>query len=144
MPAVVDANLADLSAIIELDAQITGVSRPDFWTDFHKQRAASETLYLLIAKTSDGVIGYAIGEVRAWPVRAPACGWLYAIGVKKEHRLSRTATALMTELTRRFRAHGVHAIRTLINIDDYLLMSFLRSLGMTAGPFIELEMTIEQ
>jgi hypothetical protein len=143
-PTIVDATLADLPAIIDLDAEITGVARPEFWTDFHNQRAASETLCLLIAKMSDEVVGYAMGEVRAWPVRTPACGWVYAIGVKKEQRLSRTATALMAELTGRFRAHGVHTIRTMIDIDDYLLMSFLRSLGMTAGPFIELEMSIER
>ncbi len=143
-PTIVDASQADLAAIIELDAQITGVSRAEFWIDFHNQRAASETLCLLIAKTSDEIVGYALGEIRAWPVRTPACGWLYAIGVKKEQRLSRTATALVAELTRRFRAHGVHTLRTMIDIDDYLLMSFLRSLGMTAGPFIELEMSIDQ
>ena len=143
-PAIVDASPADLAAIIELDAQITGVSRSDFWIDFHNQRAASETLCLLIAKVSGEIVGYALGEVRAWPVRTPACGWLYAIGVKKEQRLSRTATALVAELTSRFRSHGVHTIRTMIDIDDYLLMSFLRSLGMTAGPFIELEMSIER
>jgi hypothetical protein len=143
-PVVVDASPDDLAAIIDLDAEITGVARAEFWTDFHNQRAASETLCLLIAKISDEVVGYALGEVRAWPVRTPACGWLYAIGVKKEQRLSRTATALVAELTNRFRSHGVHTIRTMIDIDDYLLMSFLRSLGMTAGPFIELEMSIER
>jgi hypothetical protein len=143
-PAIVDASPDDLATIIELDAQIAGVPRAEFWTDFHNQRAVSETLCLLIAKSGDEVIGYAMGEVRAWPVRTPACGWLYAIGVKKDRRLSRTATALMAELTSRFRAHGVHTIRTMIDIDDYLLMSFLRSLGMTAGPFIELEMSIDQ
>jgi hypothetical protein len=58
--------------------------------------------------------------------------------------LSRTATALVTELTKRFRAHGVHTLRTMIDIDEYLLMSFLRSRGMSAGPFIELEMSIDQ
>jgi GNAT superfamily N-acetyltransferase len=143
-PVIVDASPTDLAAVIDLDAQLTGVARADFWNDFHHHRATSETLCLLIAKTADEIVGYAVGEVRAWPVRTPACGWLYAIGVKKEQRLSRTATALMAELTDRFRAHGVYTIRTMIDIDDYLLMSFLRSLGMTAGPFIELEMSIEQ
>lgn len=140
---VADAEHTDLAEIIDLDTRVTGIARPEFWNDFCHQRSTSETLCLLVAKKSGEIVGYAMGEVRAWPVRAPACGWLYAIGVKAEHRLSRAATALMTELTARFRARGVLAIRTMINIDDHLLMSFLRSLGMTAGPFIELEMKIE-
>lgn len=139
---VADAKTTDLPAIIRLDAKITGTSRPDFWNDFFQQRATSDTLCVLVAKQQGEVVGYAMGEVRAWPVRAPACGWIYAIGVETRHRLFKAGTALITELTARFRAQGVSAIRTMIEVDDHLLMSFLRSVGMTAGPFIELEMSI--
>ena len=104
---VADAELADLADIIDLDAQVTGIARPDFWNDFCHQRSTSETLCLLVAKKSGEIVGYATGEVRAWPVRAPACGWLYAIGVKAEHRLSRAATALMT--SRRHRRRWKHS-----------------------------------
>jgi ribosomal protein S18 acetylase RimI-like enzyme len=72
------------------------------------------------------------------------CGWLYAVGVDKDHRLQKIATALMSELVDRFRKNGVKAVRTVIDVDDHLLMSFFRSCGMTAGPFVELEMTIRR
>ena len=87
------------------------------------------------------MIGYALGEIRSWPVCAPVCGWLYAIGVAKEYRQHKAASALMIELIARFKKCGVGSIRTVIDVDDHLLMSFLRSFGMTAGPFVELEIT---
>ncbi len=31
----------------------------------------------------------------------------------------------------------------MLHIDDHLLMSFFRSHGMTAGPFVELEMLLD-
>jgi ribosomal protein S18 acetylase RimI-like enzyme len=139
-----DAEATDLAEIIDLDARIVGYTRADFWRDLFRQRATSATLCVLVAKSSEKIVGYAAGEVRSWPVRAPICGWLYAIGVKKEHRQQKVATALMTELISRFTKNGVGAIRTMIDIDDHLLMSFLRSFGMTAGPFVELEMRVSQ
>lgn len=139
---VVEAHPSDLAEIIELDAKITGFARADFWNDLFRQRATSETLCILVAKRGDKMIAYALGEVRSWPVRAPVCGWLYAIGVEKKYRLHKAASALMIELIARFKKCGVGAIRTVIDVDDHLLMSFLRSFGMTAGPFVELEMTL--
>ena len=145
--AVTDAGPADLAAIVALDERITGIARAEFWNHFFAQRAASDTLTVLVARKkasgSGELIGYAMGEVRAWPVRAPACGWIYAIGVEKSHRLQRAASVLMAELIARFRAHGCGTVRTMIDVDDHLLMSFLRSQGMTAGPFVELEMQID-
>jgi len=137
---VTDATASDLAEIIELDARITGFARADFWNDLFRRRTASDTLCVLVASSAGKIVGYALGEVRSWPVRAPACGWLYAIGVDERYRLQKCASALMAELIARFKRSGVGAIRTVINMDDYLLMSFLRSVGMTAGPFVELEM----
>jgi ribosomal protein S18 acetylase RimI-like enzyme len=140
---VAEAEAADLAEIIALDGQVTGFKRADFWTDLFRRRRTSETLSILVARSADKIIGYALGEIRSWPVRAPACGWLYAIGVDKEYRLHKAASALLTELIARFRRRGVAAIRTMIDVDDHLLMSFLRGFGMTAGPFLELELTFE-
>jgi GNAT superfamily N-acetyltransferase len=141
---VADAELTDLPEIIDLDARIAGYSRADFWDNLFRQKAASATLYVIVARRAGKIIGYTLGEIRSWPVRDPVCGWLYAVGVDKDHRLHKVATALMTELVERFRQKGVAAVRTVIDVDDHLLMSFFRSCGMTAGPFVELEMAIGQ
>jgi ribosomal protein S18 acetylase RimI-like enzyme len=139
---VADATLSNLAEVIDLDARITGFARAEFWNDLFRRRAASNTLCVLVATSSGKIVGYAAGEVRSWPVRAPACGWLYAIGVDKRYRLHKYASILMAEFISRFKQSGVGAIRTVIDVDDHLLMSFLRSCGMTAGPFVELEMTL--
>lgn len=140
-----DGSQDDFSEIIALDARVTGVSRPEFWHELQVQhKATTNTLIVLVARSAGKIVGYAMGEVRAWPVRTPACGWVYAIGIDKKYRLRRAASALMAELIERFRAQGICTIRTMIDVDDHLLMSFLRSLGMTAGPFVELEISIDR
>ena len=141
--AVSEADARDLAEIIALDGKVTGFERADFWTELFRQQPRSETLCILVARSGGKIVGYALGEVRSWPVRAPACGWLYAIGVDKEHRLQKAASLLLVELIARFKKSGVGAVRTMIDVDDHLLMSFLRSFGMTAGPFVELELNLE-
>ena len=110
---VADAELTDLAEIIDLDARIAGYSRADFWDNLFRQRAANATLYVIVARRAGKIIGYTLGEIRSWPVRDPVCGWLYAVGVDKDHRLQKVATALMTrvggafpEERRRSGAHG--------------------------------------
>lgn len=142
-----DATIADaapnnLAEIIDLDARITGFPRADFWDELFRRRDTSDTLWVLVATDAGKIIGYALGEVRSWPVRSPPCGWLYAIGVDERYRLQKCGSTLMTALISRFKQSGVSVIRTVINMDDHLLMSFLRSFGMAAGPFVELEMNI--
>ena len=137
---IADATSSDLAEIIDLDARVTGLARPEFWNELFRRRDTSDSLYVLVATSAGKIVGYALGEVRSWPVRAPACGWLYAVGVDERYRLRKCGSALMAELISRFKRSGVGAIRTVINMDDHLLMSFLRSVGMTAGPFVELEM----
>ncbi len=137
-----DADAGDLAEIVDLDAKISGYARADFWHNLFRQKEASSTLYVIVAKRAGKIIGYTLGELRSWPVRDPVCGWLYAVGVDQEHRLHKIATALMNELVDQFRKNGVEAVRTMIDVDDHLLMSFFRSCGMTAGPFVELEMAI--
>lgn len=137
---IVDATPNDLAEIIDLDARVTGFARADFWDELFRRRDTSDTLCVLVATGAGKIIGYALGEVRSWPVRAPPCGWLYAIGVDERYRLQKCGSTLMTELISRFKRSGVGVIRTVINMDDHLLMSFLRSFGMAAGPFVELEM----
>ena len=72
--AVANVNAADFIEIIALDARITGFARADFWTNLFHHRETSETLCVLIAKSGGKMIGYALGEVRLWPVCAPAGG----------------------------------------------------------------------
>ena len=137
-----DADESDLEEIIALDEKVAGGSRADFWRDLFRQKVAGGPWFVIVARTSGVLVGFVMGEIRSWPVRTPTCGWLYAIGVEKNHRLHKIGTALMTELISRFRGNGVETVRTVIGIDDQLLMSFLRGYGMSAGPFVELEMAV--
>jgi ribosomal protein S18 acetylase RimI-like enzyme len=133
---------ADLDQVIAIDATVTGIEKRSYWQRVYRRYGVSargEQRWFLVALAGDRVAGFLIGEVRDWEFGSPPCGWLFTIGVRPDYRLAKTGTELFDALVARFRERGVATCRTMLHIDDHLLMSFFRAQGLTAGPFIELE-----
>jgi len=142
----------DLPHVVRLDNIITKMEKPDYWADIFARYActgsedqprASKTrrnrIFLCATDENDKVLGFIIGEIRAWEFGSPPCGWVFAIGVDPEARGGRIAEALFQAVCDRFRKAGIVRVRTMLARDDTLVMSFFRSQGMMAGPFIQLE-----
>jgi ribosomal protein S18 acetylase RimI-like enzyme len=138
------ARLSDLAAVVALDARDTGISKPAYWKSrFEWYAGRRPDRFFLVAEGQGSLIGFIVGEVRAWEFGSPPSGWIFAIGVSPEARLHGLGTMMFDEMCVRFRKAGVQQVRTMLAKDDRLIMSFFRSLGMMAGPFIQLEKGLE-
>ncbi len=135
----------DLAGITALDQRNTGVAKPQYWRDLYERcLQAAPSSFFLVAGEEDGIAGFIIGEVRAWEFGSEPCGWVFAIQVKPEARMHHIGTQLLNAIGERFRGSGVSKIRTVLRRDDHLIMSFFRSQGMMAGPFIQLEKDLDE
>lgn len=130
----------DHRTVMALDAANTGMRKPQYWrglfADYGRRR---NTHFFLVAEHGRRVIGFVVGEIRAWEFGSVPCGWVLAIEVDPETRLRRVGTMLIEAITERFRKAGVRKLRTMLARDDLLNLRFFRSQGMMAGPFIQLE-----
>jgi len=134
----------DLAAVVALDAHATGVNKPDYWTETFKRFVPPTARRCAFAAERDGaLIGYAMGEIRSWEFGSPPCGWVFAINVTPEEREEGVGTQLLDAARAAFRKAGIKSLRTMVARDATLLLSFFRAEGMTAGPFLELEMPID-
>jgi L-amino acid N-acyltransferase YncA len=136
---------ADVPSIIALDEEVTGLAKPAYWQDMFERfgvRGRAERFFL-VAERQDRVEGFIIGEVRAWEFGSPPCGWIFAIQVRPKGRLKGIGTQLFEALCDCFRKTGVANVRTMLARDNTTILSFFRSQGMMAGPFIELEITLD-
>ncbi|MCZ6604392.1 MAG: GNAT family N-acetyltransferase [Alphaproteobacteria bacterium] len=142
------AGRGDVAAVIALDRKITGMDKPNYWSDLYDRYGDRKGRYFLVAEAAGGagdgrqVVGFIIGEIRAWEFGSPPSGWVFAIGVDPETRLKRVGTKLFHSICDRLRAAGVDTVRTMLARDDELNMTFFRSQGMMGGPFIQLEMEL--
>jgi N-acetylglutamate synthase-like GNAT family acetyltransferase len=134
----------DLDAVISIDTQISGLGKPDYWREIITGYIQDkENRFFLVAVKDNQVAGFIIGEVRAWEFGSADCGWVFTIGIRPDTRLDGVGSRLLDSLCRAFRQAGVTKVRTMTARHEHELMSFFRSQGMMAGPYLQLEKEIE-
>jgi len=135
----------DLPAIVKLDEAVTGGAKPGYWRALLSdlEPCNKHDLTFLVAELEGRVIGFITGNVRAFEFGSEACGWVFALTVDPSVRDKNVGTRLFDELCNRFRRAGVAKVRTMLARDNDLVLAFFRSLGMMAGPFIQLEKDLD-
>ena len=135
----------DLAQVIEIDAGITGLRKPEYWGEILGRYGSGRRRqrFFLVAEADRRIEGFAIAEVRDWEYGMPPCGWVFAIGVRPDARLEGVGTRLLEAIGEGFRRLGVTKVRTILARDNHLILSFFRSQGMMAAPFIALEKDLE-
>jgi len=138
------ARAGDLHEVIAIDAQITGLPKPGYWAGIFRRYGAAGRgqRFFLVADAGGRIEGFVIGEVRDWEFGSPPCGWVFAISVRPKARLAGIGSRLLETVCAAFRRQGVTKVRTMLARDNQLILSFFRSQGMMAAPFIPLELDL--
>jgi ribosomal protein S18 acetylase RimI-like enzyme len=139
----------DIRHVVALDARVTGLAKAKYWQEAfarYGKRRNGERVFL-VAEPGEGsrppIVGFIIGEVRAWEFGSAPCGWVIALSVEPGARLQGIGQALITAITDEFKQAGVSQMRTMVARDNRLHLMFFRSQGMMAGPYIELEKDLD-
>jgi GNAT superfamily N-acetyltransferase len=141
---------ADIPQVIALDTRVTKLAKAEYWNDIFRRygKQRSHERFFLVAenrqdRTSSGLLGFIIGEVRAWEFGSAPCGWVFALSVEPKARLHGIGSALFEAISAEFKNAGVGKMRTMIARDARLPLLFFRSEGLIAGPYIQLEKDID-
>lgn len=134
---------ADLNAVTNIDAVQTGERKAAYWSRIFKEFLGPEAgaSRVGLAAEEDGqVIGFLFGDVRAFEFGSEPCGWILEIGVEPAAARRGVASALLAEGCVRLRAAGVGVIRTMVRRSDVPVLTFFRTNGFAAGPYVQLEL----
>src|SRR6185503_1073626 len=86
----------DHRAVVALDSTNTGMDKPRYWralfADYGRRR---DSRFFLVAEEGRRLVGFVVGEVRAWEFGSVPCGWVLAIEVDAKMRLRRVGTMLL-------------------------------------------------
>ena len=144
------AQASDIPRVIALDERVTGLAKPDYWHDVFERygkRRLSERMFLVAERSGADalppIVGFVLGEVRAWEFGSAPCGWVVALSVEPRARLRGIGQALLGVLSIEFKKAGVGKMRTMVARDNRLHLLFFRSEGMMAGPYIQLERELD-
>ena len=140
----------DIPHVIALDERVTGLAKSPYWHDVFErfgQRRLQERFFLVAeaAQAASGapILGFIVGEVRAWEFGSEPCGWVLALSVEPRARLHGIGQALFEAISIEFKRAGVGKMRTMVARDNRLHLLFFRSEGMMAGPYIQLEKELD-
>ncbi|HFC05405.1 MAG TPA: GNAT family N-acetyltransferase [Rhizobiales bacterium] len=141
----------DLDFVTALDKRVTGLAKPDYWQDIfnrYVERQRPERFFL-VAEDADSdiskpVLGFIVGEVRAWEFGSEPSGWVFAFSVDPDVRERGVGELLFETISEKFLGAGVKTMRTMVERKNQLHMAFFRSEGMAAGPYIQLEKDLDE
>jgi len=144
------ATQGDMPHVVALDERVTGTAKPDYWQDIFERYATRrlDERFFLIAQTNgdtsdNPLLGYVVGEVRGWEFGSEPCGWIFAFSVEPDTRQQGVGEHLFQAMSDEFKGAGIGTMRTMVARQNQLHMAFFRSEGMVAGPYIQLEMEID-
>jgi ribosomal protein S18 acetylase RimI-like enzyme len=145
--AIRDLGPADLDGVVRIDGEHTGQEKRAYWSrvlrDFLRRDGQAGRVGVAAAQ-GEALLGYLLGEVRAFEFGSEPCGWVFAVGVDRRHLRAGVASALLAEACRRFREAGVRRVRTMVRRSDVPVLSFFRAQGFVGGSFIQLELDLEE
>lgn len=144
------ARVDDIPHIIDLDEGVTRIAKPAYWRDIFERYGSRrlEERFFLVAE-ADGpsreaaLLGFIIGEVRAWEFGSAPCGWVFAFSVDPRARQQHIGEQLFEAISKEFRKAGIETMRTMVARDNQLHLAFFRSEGMMAGHYIQLEKELD-
>jgi len=141
---------ADIPHVVALDERVTGLAKPAYWDDAFRrygQRRLRERQFLIATPNEPddrtAILGFIIGEVRAWEFGSAPCGWVFALSVEPRARQRGVGHTLFETMANEFRKVGVSKMRTMVARDNRLHHLFFRTEGMMAGPYIQLEKELD-
>jgi ribosomal protein S18 acetylase RimI-like enzyme len=135
----------DFDAVIALDLDGVIAEKPAYWHGIFDRYVTTDRDggFFLVAEISGGIVGFIVGEVRAWEFGSPPCGWVFALSVSPEHREMGVGQLMLKEMCQRLKKAGVTTVRTMVDREDKLTLSFFRSQGLRTGRYVELEKLLD-
>src|ERR1017187_5404070 len=104
---------ADIPYVIGLDTRVTKLAKAEYWNDafvrYGKRRLQQSSFPVDesgVDKADPHVLGFIIGEIRAWEFGSTPCGWVFALSVEPEARLQSVATDLFEAISNEFKKAG--------------------------------------
>jgi len=136
--------MEDLDAIVEIDREVVGKARKEYWKSKIEPPNTRFPQSRLVAEIDGKVIGVILGEVSGWEFGIPdTIGWISTIGVDPAYQLRGVAERLTQEFVRNLKSIGVNVLYTLVNWNDWDLLTFFRATGFTrGGEMMNLELKI--
>ena len=131
--------LDDRKAIFEIQEAITKHKAEKDWEQLVEGYIKNSGDTSLVAVVDGKVVGFMLGDLKAYCFGASRSGWIEVIGVHPRHMGSGIGKKLGNELIKIFRNKKVKHIFPSVRWDSGDLITFFKSIGFDRSNFTNLE-----
>jgi ribosomal protein S18 acetylase RimI-like enzyme len=134
---------SDLDRIVEIDIEVLGKPRQDYWKSKVTLNDKRSQVSRLVAESDGRVVGFIIGYASSYEYGLPEkIGWIDTIGVDPACQRKGIAKLLFQEMAKNLKAKGVDTIFTLVRRLDWKLLKYFQSLGFHKGDMMNIKLEI--
>ena len=114
----------DFDAVVALDLDGVTEEKPTYWRGIFDRYVTIDRDggFFLVAEIRGEVVGFIVGEIRAWEFGSPPCGWVFALSVSTEHREIGVGQIMLQDMCQRLKKAGVTTVRTMVDRDNKLTL----------------------
>jgi predicted N-acetyltransferase YhbS len=135
----------DLDAIVEIDSEVLGKQRPDYWGMKIELSESRSPMSSLVAELDGKVVGFIIGDASGWEYGVPdTVGWIDTIGIRPKYQNKGIARLLFKEMVANLKKVGVDTIYTFVNWKEWDLLHFFDKMGFQKGDMLHLELRLQE
>ena len=135
----------DIPRAVEIETAILGPKRSmTLRGSLTAYLAKGERNASIVAEAEGKVVGFLVGDVRAWDFgEDQEIGWIRIVGIDPAYQGHGVGKALGAALMRYFETRGITTVRTTVEWDAGDLIAYFRTLGFERSGFIGLEKHLE-
>ena len=128
----------DLAAIVDIEARVAGVARPQYWEQrIEISEAIRPHWASLIAEVNNRVAGFLFGRAGELEFGLPGTvAWIEIIGVDPVYRRHGIAGAMVEQFVASAEDHGIKTLFTLVNPSNEEMQHFFSRLGFLQGRWL--------
>ena len=135
----------DLDAIVQIDREVLGKDRPDYWSMKIELSESRSPMASLVAELNNEVVGFILGDASGWEYGVPdTVGWIDTIGVHPKYQKKGIATLLFREMVANLKKVGVDTVYTFVNWKDWDLLHFFDKMRFQKGDMVHLELKLKK
>jgi ribosomal protein S18 acetylase RimI-like enzyme len=135
----------DIPRAVEIESAILGAKRSTTLRgSLTAYLAKGERNASVVAETEGKVVGFLVGDIRAWDFgEDQEIGWIRIVGIDPAYQGHGVGKALGDALMRYFETRGITTVRTTVEWDSGDLIAYFRTLGFERSGFIGLEKRLD-
>lgn len=132
----------DLSSVIEIDRETTGLQRALTYRDQINTYLGGELSLSYVAESGNEIVGFMLGRVRDLRHGIYEGAWIEVVGVRNAYKRRGIGQKLLTAFEEGCRKRGVKTIHIVVDAADPEIKPFVESVGFREGPQVHLQKQI--